>query len=240
MGAEGFLLVCSTQPAASVVKRLEELEGEGKLLARYWDAIELEKRLSVPALFPLIHQFLPVSGSLQPWKIYNSETSPAHWAANFRSYFFYLTCRISNAFPDLHEVEVIADRLESVPLPGSDFGSHYLRLRAVYFDDKHEQFSVFVDYLYPDGHEDDVLPPEQLQSILRSGYGLHSDSDGSWYTTYWDVRYVSANPYSDPFNVDSAMYYEPYMSNFRVGSSRDGWVDELDGPSPPPPRRRRP
>ena len=229
VGAEGFLLACSTQPASSVVSKLEELQARGSLQTLFWDAIEIERRLDVPELFPLMHQFLPASAQARPWRIHNTN-SPSFWAANFRDYFLYMGSRIANAFPDLDEVVAIADRLESIPLPGDDFGRHQLRLRAVYFDDKHEQFSVFADYLYPSGDVAKVLSPEALNRVLRSGMGLHSDDDGMWYLTDWDIRYQAVNPYSDRFHADAKQFYEPWMSNFRHGSTRDGWINEIEAP----------
>ncbi len=41
--ADGFLLVCSTQPTSAVVTRLEELERSGRVRTRIWDGIELKE-----------------------------------------------------------------------------------------------------------------------------------------------------------------------------------------------------
>jgi hypothetical protein len=229
--ATGFLLACSTQPASSVVRRLEEIGQTGRLLTRFWDGIEIERRLDVPDLFPLIHQFFPKSARANPWRIYNTE-SPSFWAANYQDYFVYLSSRIAHTFPALEEVEVIAARLLSVKLPGKEWNRHRLRLRGVYFDDKHEQFSIFVDYLYPSEGVGDVLTPKQLDQVFRTGRGLHSDKTSEWYLANWDARYVEVSPMSDRFHADAKDFYEPYMSNFRIGHSRDGWLDEIEAPDP--------
>jgi hypothetical protein len=229
IGAEGYLLACSTQPASSVVKRLEELNKAGGLLTVFWDGIELEKRLNVPDLFPLIHQFFPKSSKAQPWKIFATD-SPSVWAAYYKDYFVYLSSRIANAFPELEEVECIARKIEEIPLPGHDHEKHYLRLRAVYFDDKHEQFSVFADYLFPRDHAKECLSPEEINRYLKHGWGLHSDETGMWYLTHWDIRYVETSPYSDRFHLDSRIYYEPYLKKFSIGLCREGWLDDIDGP----------
>lgn len=230
--AEGYLLACSTQPSSGVVKRLEELQLSGKILTTFWDGVEIEKRLNIPELFPLVHQFLPESAKTQPWKIYATQ-APSVWAANYKDYFLYMSCRIGHSFPPLTEVEAITAKLESIALPGDGWSQHYLRLRAVYYDDKHEQFSVFVDYLYPRKDVRKVLSPKAIDTVLKSGRGLHSDGIGEWYMTHWDVRYVPTDPYSDRFQLDSAEYYEDSMSNFTIGFSRDGWVDEIDDPNDP-------
>lgn len=227
--AAGFLLACSTQPTSGVVKRLEELGKTGTILTSFWDGVEIERRLNVPELFPLIHQFLPESAKSQRWKIYATQ-SPSVWAAYYKDYFLYLNCRIGHAFPDLRGVEEIAARLESISLPGEDWSKHFLRLRAVYYDDKHEQFSVFADYLYPTKDVKAVVPPNAINAVLKSGMGLHEDGTGQWFLTHWDIRYVPTHPYSDRFQLDSAEYYERFMSSFTVGFAREGWIDEIDGP----------
>jgi hypothetical protein len=149
VGATGFLLACSTQPSSTVVRRFEEIGGRGKLVIRYWDSVEIEKRLHAPHTFALTHLFFPESSKGNQWQIYATE-SPSFWAANYKDYFLYLSSRTAHAFPTLKHVEDIVSRLESIKLPtGADFHHHYLRPRAVYFDNKHEQYSVFADYLLP-------------------------------------------------------------------------------------------
>jgi hypothetical protein len=106
--AEGFLLACSTQPSSSVVRRLEEIQANRTLLTKYWDAVEIEKRLDTPVTFPLISLFFPVGATARPWRIYNTE-SPSYWAANYKDYFVYLTSRDANMFPSCDwPVELLA------------------------------------------------------------------------------------------------------------------------------------
>lgn len=101
VGASGYLLACSTQPSASVVKRFEELEATRKIIIRYWDGVELEKRLYSPRTFPLISLFFPLSSRSMSWQIYNTY-SPSFWAANYKDYFLYLSSR-TTAVPLLFE-----------------------------------------------------------------------------------------------------------------------------------------
>jgi Restriction endonuclease len=186
--ATGFLLACSTQPSSAVVRRLEELRTRGDILTTYWDGIEIERRLDTPATFPLITLFFPVSARARPWRIYNTD-SPSFWAANYKDYFVYLSSRTANTFPSLEEVETIIHRLESVPLPpGEDWQRHILRPRAIYFDNKHENFVVFGDYLFPHDKGDEVVTLHEINRILRDGEGLHRDGMASWYPTFWDIR----------------------------------------------------
>jgi hypothetical protein len=120
--------------------------------------------------------------------------------------------------------------LETIELPGDGFSQHYIRLRAVYFDDKHEQFSVFADYLYPHDDVKSTIKPAALNEVLQSGMGLHQDDTGMWYLTHWDVRYVPTHPYSDRFQPDGAEHYDRFMSSFTVGFAREGWIDEIEDP----------
>ncbi len=227
VGASGFLLACSTQPSSTVVRRFEEIESRGKFVIRYWDSVELEKRLSSPQTLPLIHLFFPVSATANPWHIF-ATYSPSCWAANYKDYLIYLGSRTAHSYPSLKEVEEIVRRIESVKLPtGTDWNRHFLRPRAVYFDDKHENFSVFVDYLFPRSQEDTTLPPATLNESFRDGEGLHSDGTGSWYTTFWDVRYVPCLQISDHFHLDHKDYYEPFMHQYMVGMARDRFLGDM-------------
>src|SRR6185369_13537105 len=153
--AGGFLLVCTTQPSSSLVGKLSELmeEPSNGLVTSYWDSVELEKRLNEPRGFALAHQFFPVSMKNAPWKVYNSDT-PTRWAAHYKDKFLYLASRVSGYFPSLKDVEEILTRLEVIPISTGEG----VRPRAVYFDDKHEQFTVFADYMVPDGTTPSLLP----------------------------------------------------------------------------------
>jgi hypothetical protein len=226
VGAEGFLLVCSTQPTSSVVRRFEELERWGRILARYWDVIEIEKRLNTPSTLGLIYLFFPESSKNIGWNIYNTN-SPSFWAANYKDYFMYLSCRLTNAFPNLKDVEEIIRRIEEIPLPeGDNWNRHYLRPRAIYYDNKNEQFVVFVDYLYPTGELKNVLGPDQLNKYLRDGQGLYFDEESMWHLTYWDVEYIDCNQTSDSFDIDHKQYYEPFINNYKIGLSRNEFISE--------------
>ena len=207
--ATGFLLVCSTQPTSSVIRRFEEIENQGKLILRYWDSIEIEKRLDTPETFPLIHIFFPKSAKNNKWKIYNT-TSPSFWAANYKDYFLYLSSRTANTFPELRDIEKFIKRIESISLPEQ----HYLRIRAVYFDNKHCQYVVFLDYLYPSGDDKQVI---SVENILQQ----EDRNDWLWTQTYWDIKYINCYILSDHFHLDHKDYYIDYFKNFQIGLSRD-------------------
>lgn len=227
VGATGYLLACSTQPTSALVKRFEEIEAKGFLVLRYWDGVEIEKRISTPQAFALNQLFFPESSKGRLWQMYATKT-PSFWAANYKDYFIYLSSRAAHTFPALKDVEEIVRKLESIDLPkGKSWEGHFIRPRAVYFDNKHEQFTVFADYLFPNGKQAEALSPEALNEVLKDGQGLYSDGGGMWYLTYWDIRYVACNQMSDHFHLDHKSYYKPYMDQYRVGTVREYLLSEM-------------
>lgn len=218
VNADGYLLVCSTQPSSSLVQKLNEITSapENRLVATVWDAVEIEKRLGEPRGFSLSHIFFPASMKDTPWKIYNVG-SPTKWAAHYKKYFLYLSCRDAARFPSLAEVELIISRLEEIR-PKND--NELVRPRAVYYDDKHEQFFVFADYLVP-CDSTPSLSPAEFEGKLQDWHGLHSDGKSSWYSTGWDIKKVETDPLSDDhYQFDHADYYEMYLRNFERGAFR--------------------
>jgi uncharacterized protein YeaO (DUF488 family) len=229
VGATGFILVCSTQPSAGLVKRLEETGEEKKIETQFWDSIEIEKRLTSPKCFALIHTFFPKSALNYLWKIYNAY-SPSFWAANYKDYFLYMSSRDANTYPELSDIETMVSKLEEIPVfKDKKYGwdSHYLRIRAVYYDDKHESYSVFVDYLFPRNcKKENIMQPKEINKYLKTGQGLYSDGESMWKLTSWDVRYVPASTTSDHFHLDHKNYYEPFMKNYESGISRSDFFED--------------
>lgn len=223
VGAEGFLLACSTQPSSSLVRHLEEIQQNNSIITLYWDSIEIEKRLYRPKNFHLVELFLPESSRESGWKIYNS-LSPSFWAAHYKDYFLYLSSRDAVTFPDLEDVEEIVKKIEIFEV----HDRQYLRPRAVYFDNKHENFSVFIDYIVPrDEEEENIIKPSEFNEHFEDGQGLYSEGNVMWYITNWDIRLVKAFQYSDHFHLDHKNYYEPFIDSFKVGLDRDGFLSDL-------------
>jgi len=222
INADGYLLACSTQPSSGLVRKFEEIERSKGLVIKYWDAIEIEKRLFQTNCFPLINLFFPETSKGIGWKIYNSN-SPSFWAANYKDYFIYLSSRVAMTFPELKDAEAILDIIEQAPkLPNNQF----LRPRAIYFDNKHEHFHVYLDYIVPDDAQI-ILTPSQLDAYFKDGIGLYKDETSMWYLTYWDIKLIQAKLYSDRYHRDSKSYYEPYIRDFEIGSFRKGSLSDL-------------
>lgn len=225
VNADGYLLVCSTHPSSAVVQKLNEIANDlaNRIVTAIWDCVEIEKRLSEPRGFALAHIFFPNSMRHTPWRIYNME-SPSRWAARYKDYFVYLSCRDSSHFPPLSKVEIIVQRLEQIR-PNQT--CELIRPRAVYFDDKYSVFSVFADYLVPKDSPPS-LSPRDFEGSLHDWGELNSDDITMCYNTVWDVRLVRTDPWSDHYQVDHAAYYKKYLrDNFQVGLFRGPTIGEL-------------
>lgn len=224
ISADGYLLACSTQPSSGLMTKLKELEGnkELRLITAVWDSVDIEKMIHEPRCFSLGHIFFPKSFADTPWKIYN-RGGPNQWTGNFRDYFIHLTSRIAGTHPQLKACEDIVAKLEQVgPLGESEF----VRPRGIYFDDKHEQFYVFADYLVP-RDQSPALKPSDFEKVLQDYRGLYSNESGMWYITIWDIQLRSIAQYSDHFDLDHYHYYASEIGNYTGGISRGSSIGEL-------------
>jgi Restriction endonuclease len=232
IGATGFLLACSTQPSSGLITRFTEIENTSDIICRCWDGVEIEKRLMQPRTFGLIHVFFPKMARTIPWQVYNAG-APTFWCGSHRGHFFYMASRIASGVPRLNDVEEILKKLEAVPLAAAQKfgGQERLRLRAIYYDNKHENYLIFLDYLVPSNNgkvEVQSLKARQLLDLLADGNGLYSDEVSSWYSTHWDILLIKTNQYSDRFDQDARGFYEAFLTNFETGSPRDGAVSAFN------------
>lgn len=203
---DGYLLVTSTQPSSSVVSRLEQVTSNERnaLVATYWDAVEIERKLNTAQQWYIAQRFFPNSAS--EWQIYASER-PNHWTANYKGYYFHITNRIgSNCQFYLDEVERKIGELEE--FADSLVDKHFFRLRSVYFDDKHGTFSWYIDYMHP--HDQKAAgKPEEFESWFEEEWNHHHD---------FEVR--SYLEYSDHYDPDHYDYYDQNMGQFILGLPR--------------------
>tara|TARA_R110002124_G_scaffold65824_1_gene179894 strand:- start:2236 stop:3252 length:1017 start_codon:yes stop_codon:yes gene_type:complete len=220
--AEGYILVCSTYPSSSVVNRLEEIENNQNIITKIWDGVEIEKRLLNPNTFGLIHTFFPKSSKDYKWKIYN-EYSPSFWSAGFKDYFFYLSSRDANIYPNLKGIETIISLLERIDInkdKGRDsYEEHLLRPRSIHFDDKHSTHMVYLDYLMPfNTNKNSIVRPSAIRDMLLE----HFTGEDHKYVNVpdLDIKYVETSFTSDHFHPDHKKHYETYIPNFKSGSPR--------------------
>ena len=223
ISANGYLLAVSTQPSSGLIIKLKELADQSHmpLQIKVWDSVDIEKLLTEPRLFSLGHLFFPQSFSNTPWKLYNSG-SPNRWTAHYKSYFLVLSNRISGKHPSLPVCQDVVARLEGVPIGFEE----QVRPRAVYYDDKHDDFTVFADYLVPRDKEP-TQKPSGFEKVLHDGEGFYSEGNVSWFPTRWDIKMRNVSLTSDHFDKDHYDYYDPFLSNYRLGMQRGRTIGEL-------------
>jgi hypothetical protein len=210
--AEGYLLVCTTQPSSGVVNRLEAITANPnqKLLATYWDAVRLEQLLSTPRHWRLAQRFFPISSQASELKVYATE-NPNHWIVILRGYYLHLTNRIgSRESHHFSSINSRIDGIESLALPEG----HFVRIRSVYYDDKNGGYTWYLDYMHP--HDQPrATSSADLKEQLGDGYALE---DGQIHS--FDVISRPYHPHSDHYDPDHYGYYEPYVHQFLYGQER--------------------
>lgn len=211
-GATGYLLACSTQPSSGLVARLEGISRNEKvgITAMYWDAVTIERLLSNPQDWAIAQRFMPKS--CDQWRLY-ATTSPNHFVAHYKGYVFHLTNRIGSATSHhLPSIEARIEDIEKLPLPPG----HFVRPRAVWYDDKNGGYTWYVDYMYPNGSAQAASSPA-IKRALHDGWALE---DGQVYS--WDVQIIQYFEHSDHYDKDHYDYYTMYLPNFLNGATRDG------------------
>lgn len=208
---QAYLLACSTYPSSGVVNRLEGISTNSKnpLVATYWDSVKIEQLLSTPKSWVLAQRFFPVSCESEGWRIYATE-SPNHWVVTYKGYYFHLRNRISSSRDNhLKSIKSRISDFEAIELPEK----HFLRPRAVNFDDKNGNYEWYIDYMYPNDQRP-VAGTAQIADRLGDGYALE---DGQCYTFH--VKHRSYFEQSDHYDPD---HYEYYHSDeiLRFGGPR--------------------
>lgn len=209
--ATGYLLACSTQPSSAVVDRLEGVthNPNNQITATYWDGITIERLLSTPHRWGIAQRFMPASSG--SWKLYATER-PNDFVAHYKGYVFHLTNRIGSSISyHLPSVEQRIAEIEALRFPKG----HFIRIRAIWHDDKNGGYVWYVDYMHPNGSEPSTSE-EQLCHVLRDGWALE---DGQVYS--WDISFVEYYPMSDHYDKDHYDYYVYHLPNFLSGSPRE-------------------
>jgi Restriction endonuclease len=208
--ATGYLLVCSTQPSSALVARLEGITADrsNQITATFWDGVTIERLLSTPRLWAIAQRFMPKSSG--KWRVYATE-SPSRFVAHYKGYVFQLTNRIGSKVD--HHLPGIAARISEIQqlkLPKH----HFIRPRAVWYDDKGGAYTWYIDYMLPHD-EKPAASNAKLAHLLHDGCVME---DGQMYT--WDIRRVRYWSSSDHYDEDHDDYYAAYLANFIEGSKR--------------------
>jgi hypothetical protein len=208
----GYLLVSSTQPSSTVVQRLEAITANTRnfIEAIYWDAVKIEQILSTPKNWSLAQRFFPISANAENWQVYATE-NPNHWVVNYKGYYFHLHNRIRN-YKEYH-LESIKNRIteiESISLPEE----HFLRIRAIYYDDKNGNYTWYLDYMYPIDKTPSFCETD-IAELLGDGYIFE---DGQTYM--FDVIHRSYFKHDDHYDPDHYDYYQSDTRFFSYGFER--------------------
>lgn len=207
--ADGYLLVCSTFPSATVVKTLEGIEDNKKITTAFWDYRTLERQLLVPENWSIVNMFFPNSSKRLGWQI--SKIDSYFWHASYNGNIFYFSLRLgTNCDYYLKHIGERLDELNQLKLPPN----HHIRFRAVYFDEKNTNFMLYIDYLLPQDTPEGFKPSADVINFCndRVVEGISYDVD---------LKIYEYNPYSDHFDLDHRSYYAYYISNFKLGMNRE-------------------
>ena len=107
------------------------------------------------------------------------------------------------------------------------FPDRLLKIRSIYYDDKHGTYLYYIDYMLPQNSRS-RFDTRSIARALGEDYAL---DDGQIYRfDIRTVRYISASDHYDPNHYD---YYVPYTGSFLVGErralelSRDDDIDRI-------------
>lgn len=210
-GATGYILICSIQPSAVVVTRLEEISKRGEITAIYWDAAKIELMISTPKLWRIAQKFMPISSESKKLNVTATEY-PNQWVVTYDGFYFFLRNRIGSDYNYyFNYIENIIEEIKSIPMENED---HFVRIRSVYFDDKHFSCVFYLDYMYPNS-DNPCISSAKIQEFLGDGY---AKEDGRFYQ--FDVRTIPYFKGSDHFDPDHYDYYVPYDSYYKEGKER--------------------
>lgn len=140
-----------------------------------------------------------------------------------------MSSRYSNAYPYLESIETIVKIFEKIKIyEDKEYGwnSHYLRLRAVYYDDRHSTHIAYLDYIYPNGCDiGNIIFPQELSELLSDAFTDEEHKVMNLPT--WDVLYIAEAISSDGFQLDHKKYYEPYLKDFEQGDAREEFLHDM-------------
>lgn len=225
--AKGYLLVCSTYPSSKVVERLEGITNNKKvdIECNYWDSVRIEQILSTPKLWSIAQRFFPVSSKNSSWELF-ATSNPSNWIANYKGFHFHLSNRVGSTV-DWHfdSIDSRIKDIQNIKLPED----HFIRIRAVWFNDKGGSYVWFLDYMHPHDQKP-IYGSIQIAKHLGDGYALE---DGQIYS--FDVITRSYLMYSDHYDKDHYDYYEPFLYNYQNGIHREleseirrkSWSEEI-------------
>lgn len=208
--ATGYLLACSTHPSSVVASRLKKISENksNNIIATYWDSSHIERLLSAPHNYQITQRFFPKSS--EKWKVYATE-KPNIYIGVYEGNYFHMTSRIgSRPSVSLQTIRMMMSRFKKIELPEK----HFLRLRAVYTDDKNGVITWYIDYMHPHNEE-----PHETTAYIQQELGHEMQLD-DYNTHFFDILGTWYSEHSDHYHIDHYDYYNPYIASYACGVER--------------------
>jgi hypothetical protein len=204
--ADGYLLVCSTQPSSALVTRLEAIESSKSVLTHVWDGVELERMLNSPRAWSVAQRFMPISTEAAGWRVYATD-SPNRFFGATRGFFIRLANRHGSRLGyQLSSMDERLDAIARIDLPEG----HEIRPRGMFCDDKHGNFTWYLDYLYDaamPSWENEVVEPVFTEAELARMLG----DGGVWYSDgqfdAFEITIRRVDRAHDGYDPDHYLYY---------------------------------
>lgn len=210
--ANGYLLVCSTQPSTPLITRLEAIEEKRDIPTYVWDSVQLERMLTTANGWAIAQRFFPLSASASGWQVY-ATSSPNRYVVVTRGFHIHLENRHQSA--PTYQLPSLDMRLDAIAAIQAQLPEeHELRLRAVFCDDKHGNFTWYVDYLwgasYDTSHGElkkiEVEPPVPMRTLAKAlGNETVAYDDGQF--DFFELTERKVNRFSDSYDRDHYSYY---------------------------------
>lgn len=134
-----------------------------------------------------------------------------------------MLCRIANKYPSTKFITKIIDIVDefyekyNMEKKISEFyieNKEFLQVRAIYFDDKHGDFTVYIDYIYERSKKAAIKDRNFQEYFIDKNYNLHGAS------ITWEVSKYEEFFSSDHFDCNHREYYEKHIDYFRWGGTR--------------------
>jgi hypothetical protein len=208
--AEGYILMCSTCPSSALVRRLEGITANSydSLTATFWDGSQIEQMLDTAQRWPVAQRYFPRSTQAGSMRLHATGNT-YHWIGNYFGHYIHLHNRIGSVSDfQLECVRDSVDDIRNISLPQNN----YLRMRAVYHDDKNGYYRCYVDYLFPKSKRR-FKSNDAISKAIRKQPAVKVGMD-------FDLCSYEIDPYSDHFHPDHHDYYDRYDGIFFRGYPR--------------------
>jgi Restriction endonuclease len=201
--ASGFLVACSTQPSSGLVQRLSSIENNKKIPTHYWDSETLRRWLNTPACWAIAQRHMPKSADGP--RVYATEEPNKFIVISKGSFVRYANRHGSIVDFQLPWIEERIDAVSDMDLPSG----FELRLRGVFYDDKHGVLEWYFDCLYQESDFYAIAESTTELEIARLiEHNLASRNFEDYQLNDYEVNMRKVRPYSDSYDPDHYSFYK--------------------------------